>query len=295
MYHSSLILEGGGMRGLFTSGVLDYFLDKKIEFEKIYAVSAGTGNASNYLAKQKGRTYTVNTKYRGDKHFASLYSLITTGDYFGKEFQLKTLPEKLYPYDYETFEKSQTEFYAVATNCESGKAEYFKVKHLPKDMEYIWASSSLPLLARLVDINGGKYLDGGVSDSIPIIKSLKDGNKKNVIILTRDREYRKEPSKMIHIIEKKYKKYPNLVEAIKKRHIIYNRTLEFIEKHEQAGHIFVIRPQEKVKIKRLEKDEKKLEALYESGYETARECYDDMLTYLTTSFKRKVQEEESLS
>ena len=183
----------------------------------------------------------------------------------------------------------------MATNCESGKAEYFKVKHLPKDTEYIWASSSLPLLARLVDINGGKYLDGGVSDSIPIIKSLKDGNKKNVIILTRDREYRKEPSKMIHIIEKKYKKYPNLVEAIKKRHIIYNRTLEFIEKHEQAGHIFVIRPQEKVKIKRLEKDEKKLEALYESGYETARECYDDMLTYLTTSFKRKVQEEESLS
>lgn len=282
MYHSALILEGGGMRGLFTSGVLDYFLDKQIEFEKIYAVSAGTGNASNYLAKQRGRAYTINTKYRNDKHFASFYSLLTTGDYFGKEFQLKTLPEKLYPYDYETYEKSLTKFFAVATNCESGKAEYFQVKHLPEDMDYIWASSSLPLLARLVDINGKKYLDGGVSDSIPIIKSLKDGNRKNVLVLTREKEYRKEPGKMIHIIEKKYKKYPNLVEAVKKRHIIYNRTLEFIDKHEKAGHIFVIRPQKKVEIGRLEKNKEKLSALYECGYEAARICYNDMIAYLTT-------------
>jgi len=281
MYNSALILEGGGMRGLFTSGVLDYFLDREVEFQRIYAVSAGTGNASNYLAKQRGRAYTINTKYRGDKHFASFYSLMTTGDYFGKEFQLKTLPEQLYPFDYKTFEKSQTEFYAVATDCESGKAKYFRVKHLPKDSEYIWASSSLPLLARLVDINGRKYLDGGVSDSVPVVKSLKDGNKKNVIVLTRDKGYRKEPNKMIHIIEKKYKKYPNFVKAVKKRHIIYNRTLEFIEKHEQAGHLFVIRPQERVTIGRLEKDKRKLEALYQAGYETARACYDDMIAYLT--------------
>lgn len=287
MYNASLILEGGGMRGLFTSGVLDYFLDKEIEFQKIYAVSAGTGNACSYLAKQRGRAYTINTKYRGDKNFASLYSLVKTGDYFGKEFQLKTIPNKLYPYDYETFEKSRTEFYAVATNCESGKAEYFRVKHLPKDMEYIWASSSLPLLAKQVDINGKKYLDGGISDSIPVIKSLRDGNKKNIIVLTRDREYRKEASKMIHIIEKKYKNYPNLVEAIKRRHIIYNKTLDFIEKHEAAGHIFVIRPLEKVKIGRLEKDEKKLEELYKAGYEAAEGIYEAMADYLTTPFKKK--------
>lgn len=285
MYQSALILEGGGMRGLFTSGVLDYFMDKEVEFKKIYAVSAGTGNACNYLSKQRGRAYTINTKYRGDKHFASMRSLITTGDYFGKEFQLKTIPNELYPFDYETFAENNTDFYAVATNCSTGEAEYFKVERLPEDMEYIWASSSLPLLSRLVDIHGEIYLDGGVSDSVPIVKSLRDGNKKNVIVLTRDITYRKEPNKMIPVIEKKYRDYPKLVEAVRRRHIIYNRTLEFIEKHEKAGHIFVIRPQERVKIGRLEKDEKKLKELYEMGYHTAEMLYGEMVKYLTTPYR----------
>lgn len=286
MYQAALILEGGGMRGLFTSGVLDYFMDKEAEFEKIYAVSAGTGNACNYMAKQRGRSFLVNTKYRGDKHFASLYSLVTTGDFFGKEFQLKTIPDELCLYDYKAFEKSKTDFYAVVTNCLTGKPEYRKVEHLPEDVENIWASSSLPLLSRLVDINGNKYLDGGVSDSIPVIKSLRDGNKKNVIVLTRDRDYRKKPAGMMHIIERKYKDYPKLVEAMRKRHIIYNRTLDFIEKHEKAGHIFVIRPEEKIKIGRLEKDERKLKDVYEAGYHAAETSYNDMVRYLEIPYRR---------
>lgn len=280
MYKAGLILEGGGMRGLFTSGVLDCFLEKGVDFRSIYAVSAGTGNACNYLSKQKGRTFTVNTKYRSDKHFASMYSLVTTGDYFGKEFQLKTIPDELCLFDYDTFHRSETNFYAVATNCRSGKAEYFKVNHLPEDIDYIWASSSLPLLSRLVNIDGEKYLDGGVSDSIPIIKSLKDGNKKNVIVLTRDYNYKKGPNQMLPLIEKKYRDYPQLVNAVRRRHIVYNKTLDFIKKHEREGHMFVIRPEQKVKIKRLEKDKRRLEELYEMGYETARRCYDDMIRYL---------------
>ena len=285
MYRASLILEGGGMRGLFTAGVIDYFMDQEIEFKSIYGVSAGASNGCNYMSHQKGRTYTVNTKYRGEKEFAGLHSLITTGDFFGKEYQLHTIPDKLCPFDYDTFNANdRTAFYAVITNCDTGKPEYPGVKRLPEDMEYIWASTSLPLLSRIVEIDGGHYLDGGISDSIPIVRSLKDGNKKNVIVLTRDRSYRKEPNKMMPMIERKYKDYPNLIKAIKYRYRIYNHTLEFIEKHEKAGHIFVIRPEEKVKIGRLEKDEKKLKNLYDMGYETAKQHTDEMIAYLTTPY-----------
>lgn len=285
MYKSALILEGGGMRGLFTSGVLDYFMEKDVNFRSVYAVSAGSGNACSYLAGQKGRACEINTKYRGDRRFASMHSLITTGNYFGKEFQLDTIPNELYPYDYEAFAANPTRLYAVTTNCRTGKAEYLRVKDLPEDIEKIWASSSLPLLSRMVNIDGNKYLDGGIADSIPIIKSLKDGNKKNVIVLTRDISYRKSENEMMSVIEKVYRDYPKLVESIRRRHIIYNKTVDFIRKHEEAGHVFVIRPLEQVKIKRLEKNEEKLVKLYEMGYETARLCYDDMVSYLTTPYK----------
>lgn len=285
MYKASLILEGGGMRGLFTSGVLDYFLEKGVDFRSIYAVSAGCGNACNFLSGQRGRACEINTKYRGDKRFASVRSLLTTGNYFGKEFQLDTIPNDLYPYDYEAFAANPTTFYAVVTNCVTGKAEYLQVKDMPEDLEKIWASSSLPLLSGMVNIDGQKYLDGGVADSIPIVKSLRDGNKKNVVILTRDSAYRKSLSSMMSVMEKVYKDYPNLVETMRKRHMIYNRTVEFIQKHEKAGHIFVIRPEEQVTIKRLEKNEEKLLKLYDMGYETAKKCYDDMVKYLTTPYK----------
>lgn len=268
------------MRGLFTSGVLDYLLEKDMEFKKIYAVSAGTSNACNFVSKQKGRAYKINTKYRGDKHFASMYSLITTGDYFGKKFQLDTIPNQLNLYDYDAFMRSESEFYAVATNCETGKPEYLKVEKFPRDMEKIWASSSLPMLARMVEIEGKKYLDGGVADSIPIIKSLRDGNKKNVIVLTRDVSYRKEANEMMGIIKMAYRHYPNLVRAVERRHLVYNKTLDFIEKHEQAGHLFVIRPEKQVQIDRLEKNQKKLKALYKEGYRVAENKYEELIKYL---------------
>ncbi len=285
MYKASLVLEGGGMRGLFTSGVIDYFIKKNVEFKNIYAVSAGCGNACNFMSKQLGRACEVNTKYRDDKRFASVRNLIATGNYFGKEFQLDVIPNDLYPYDYDAFAESPMNFYSVMTNCVTGEAEYMQVKNLPEDMEKIWASSSLPLLSQMVTVDGQKYLDGGVADSIPVIKSLKDGNKKNVIVLTRDITYRKTPSQMMGIMERVYKNYPKLVESMRKRHIIYNKTVEFILRHEEAGHLFVIRPEQKVSIKRLEKNEEKLLKLYEMGYETAKKCYDDMVEYLNTPYK----------
>lgn len=280
MYDAGLILEGGGMRGFFTMGVLDFFMDNDIYINNIYGVSSGACQACSYASKQRGRAYEINTKYRDDKRFASVYSLIKTGDYFGKEYQLKTIPKELSPYDYEAFRNSNMNFYSVATNCETGQAEYLKIEDMDTEIEKIWASSTLPLLSRMVEIDGKKYLDGGMSDSIPVNRAIKDGNKKIVVVLTRDISYRKKKNSLLPIIRMKYKKYPKLVEALENRHKIYNKTIAYIRKLEADGKIIVIRPEKKVEIGRLEDDVQKLTVLYNQGYETAAKYKDKILSYL---------------
>lgn len=278
---SGLILEGGGMRGSYTAGVLDFFLDKNIEFDSVYGVSAGSINACNFISKQKGRTLSINTDYLKDKRYASLHSLITTGDYFGVEMCYDLIPNELNPFDYETFDSYEGNFYAVITNCITGKAEYKLIKDMREDIKYIRASSSLPMMARDVIIDGIPYLDGGISDSIPIYQSRKDGNKKNVIILTRDASYRKKPNELLSIIKVKYKKYPELVKSIARRHLVYNKTLEYIKRLEEAGKVFVIRPEKTVEISRLEKDREKLIELHREGYLEAKKKYNELQNFLT--------------
>ena len=280
MYKAGLILEGGGMRGLFTAGVLDFFMDNDIQFENIYGVSAGACMACSYLSEQRGRSFDINTKYLKDKRYASLHSLIKTGDYFEKDFQLNVIPNKLEPYDYDTYKNTRSNLYAVATNCKTGKAEYLKVEDMAKDIDMIWASSTLPLLSKMVVIDGNEYLDGGVADSIPVNKAIKDGNKKIVVVLTRDILYRKKKNELLKIIKLKYKKHPKLVEAIENRHSLYNKTLAYIRRLEKDGKIIVIRPKEEVVIGRLEKNEEKLKDLYKNGYFAAEELVDKMKAYL---------------
>ena len=181
-----LILEGGGMRGLYTAGVLDFFLDKNIEFSSCYGVSAGAAHCCSYLSKQRERAFKASTEHLSNRNYASVYSLITTGDYFNSDFVYRKLPEELNPYDYEAFSRFEGEFYAVVTDCQSGQAEYKQIHDMKKDMDVIRASCSLPFLSKKVMIDGKAYLDGGVSDSIPLRKSMEDGNQKNVVILTRD-------------------------------------------------------------------------------------------------------------
>lgn len=280
MYNAGLILEGGGMRGVYTAGVLDFFLDKNIEFSSCYGVSAGSCHACSFLSKQKKRAFSVNVDYLKDKRYASLYSLATTGDYFGAKMAYETIPEKLNLYDYEEFNKYKGKFFAVVTNCETGKAEYFQIKDMKKDINVIRASSSLPLLSRMVNINGRKYLDGGMTDSIPVKKSIEDGNIKNVVILTRDKKYRKSRNKLIRLMKIKYKKYPALVEAMAVRHIKYNKTLDLIEEEKKAGRLYVIRPHRPVEIGRLEKNKDKLTALYEQGYKDGEKHYRRLIKFL---------------
>jgi predicted patatin/cPLA2 family phospholipase len=280
MIKAGLVLEGGGMRGIYTAGVLDFFLDKQMIFENIYGVSAGACTMASYLSLQKGRAYEVMTDYLKDKHYMGFYSLLTTGDIFGTDLNYNLVPNYLNPYDYEAFEKYEGNAYAVATDIETGEAVYKKLTDMRKDIDYIRASSTLPLVSRNVNIDGHLYLDGGIADSIPIKKSESDGNVKNVVVLTKPVGYERKPEKTAAAIKLKYYKYPKVYELMKNRHIAYNETLKYIDEEEKAGKIFVIRPQEDMVIGRLEKDVSKLRALYDEGYNETKARYDELMEYL---------------
>ena len=278
---TGLVLEGGGLRGIFTAGVLDFFLEKNIEFDECIGVSAGSCPACSYLSKQYKRAFNVSVDYLDDKRYCSMHSLITTGDLFGVDFVYGEIPDKLNPIDNETFMKNKTKFQAVITNCRTGEAEYPEVKDFRTDTVYIRASSSLPFLSKMVKINGELYLDGGVSDSIPIKKSIENGNTKNVIIMTRDKKYRKKQSKLGKISAIRYKKYPKFVELMNTRFSRYNEILEYIYELERQGKVFIIQPETPLNLGRIEKNKEKLTNVYNIGYEQAKKQYDALMEYLS--------------
>lgn len=275
-----MVLEGGGMRGVYTAGVLDFFMDQNFYPDGVIGVSAGACHATSYISKQRGRNYRVNTKYLGNKEYLSLTSLIKTGSLFGMEFMFHKIPEVLEPYDYDTFNQSTIEYIAVSTDMETGKPFYKVIKDAKNDIDYIQASSSLPLLSRPVEREGRKLLDGGVSDSIPIAYMVNRGYDKNIVVLTQCADYRKGKNNLLPIIRHNYKKYPKLVEALADRHIRYNKTLDELDRLEKEGKAFIIRPSQPVTISRVEKNLEKLQALYEEGYQDAKNQYDAMMKYL---------------
>lgn len=277
---TGLVLEGGGLRGIFTAGVLDFFLEKNIEFDGCIGVSAGSCHACSYLSKQYKRAFNVSVDYLDDKRYCSMHSLITTGDLFGVDFVYGEIPNKLNPIDNEAFMKSRTRFQAVITNCRTGEAEYPDVKDFRTDTVYIRASSSLPFLSKMVKINGKLYLDGGVSDSIPIKKSIENGNTKNIIIMTRDKKYRKKQSKLGKISAIRYKKYPKFVELMNTRFSRYNEILEYIYELERQGKVFIIQPETSLNLGRIEKNREKLTNVYNIGYKEAEKRYSAMMEYL---------------
>lgn len=282
-YNAGLVLEGGGMRGAYTTGVLDFFMDNDIYFKDCYGVSAGAGHACSYLSRQRGRAIKVNTDFLKDKRYCSLSSLRKTGNMFGAEFIYYTIPKELNLYDYETFKQTKTSFYATVTNLETGKPEYLKVEDMDKDMCKIVASASLPIISQIQEIGGKKYLDGGIADSIPIKHSVKSGNSKNVVVLTQHNGYRKKPASLMGVIKHKYKKYPFFVEASKNRHIMYNNTLDFIEREEKNGSLITIRPSKPIEISRFEKDRDKLLQLHEDGYNDAMAMKDDIISFVKSA------------
>lgn len=280
MYQAGLVLEGGGMKGIYTAGVLDFFLDKGIDFSSCYGVSAGACSMCSFASKQRGRAYHVNVDYLNDKNYCSAYSLLKTGDLFGVDMCYHRIPDELYPYDYETFNNYQGTLYSVVTNIETGEAEYIPIKDMKEDIDAIRASASLPLVSRNVEFHGKYYLDGGISDAIPIRKSIEDGHDKNVVILTKEVGYRRNPSSMTSLIKLKYRKYPKVYELMKNRHMAYNDTLDYLAQQETAGRAYVIRPETKSDVGRIEKDEGKLRALYEQGLHDGEKHYMKLMDYL---------------
>ena len=243
-----LVLEGGAMRGLYTAGVLDVFLDNNINVDGIVAVSAGVLFGVNYLSKQRGRVIRYNKKYIADKRYMGINSLLKTGNIINKEFAYYELPSKLDVFDQDTYGKSNIPFYATITNIETGKPEYIQIKDCFKQMEVLRATSAMPFVSKVVELESGKYLDGGISDSIPMDKCKELGYDKIIVILTRPIEYRKNKPNP-NIAKLWYRKYPNLVNCINTRYQNYNSSVEKIIDLEKKKEIFVIRPSKTLKIK----------------------------------------------
>ncbi len=282
MIQAGLVLEGGGMKGIYTAGALDFFLDKGIEFSSVYGVSAGACHMCSYLSKQRGRARDVSLDYLHTKEYCGLRSLLTTGDLFNAKVCYELIPDYLNPYDYEAFERYEGKAYAVVTNIVTGCPEYMRIRDARKDIICVRASASLPLVSRNVQIGGNLYLDGGMSDSIPIGKSIMDGNQKNVVIMTKEEGFRrKQDSDMnLALIKARYWKYPKVYELMKDRYLSYNHTLDYLEKQAEAGKAFVIRPSVQSDVGRIEKDEEKLKRLYEQGYEETAAQYEQLMNYL---------------
>lgn len=275
-----LAIEGGGMRGIFAAGVIDYFIEKDIHFDNVIGVSAGSIHGINLLSKQKGRAYGTATDFLESKEYCSYYSLLTTGDIFGVDFLYHKIPEEYYPVDREAFRNSGTTFQAVVTNCITGKPEYPVIGDPYDDIEWIRASSSLPLVSRMVPVSGGVYMDGGIADSIPVKKVIENGNDRVVAILTQPLGYVKHKSSLLPIIRKKYKKYPNFVKACEDRHNMYNETLKFISHELAEGRLFVIAPLGKLGISRTEKDRNKIYKGYREGYLVAESLEERLRKFL---------------
>ena len=279
------------MRGAYTAGVLDAFLDAG-GFESILAVSAGACNALSYVSGQRGRNLEVNMRFCHDPRYLSLGGLVTRRSVFGFDFMFNEVADELVPLDFEAIDRSDMKLKVVCTSCKTGRAVYHEIKDAKGDLGYVRASSSLPLLSRAVPLEGDFLLDGGPADSIPIRKSISDGNGKNVVVLTRNEGYQKKKSKGVLLNRLVYRRYPRLVETIKHRYLDYNESLEMCGRLEKEGKALVIRPSRPIEISRFERHPENLKKLYENGYEDAANKRQALYGFLRGASGVRVQADD---
>lgn len=278
----ALVLEGGGMRGLFSSGVLDVLMENNIEIDCIIGVSAGALFGANYFSKQKGRALRYNKKYLGDKRYISKKSLFLTGNLVNKDFAYYKITKELEPFNNEIFIKTNKEYYVTVTNIETGKPEYLKITNVYNQLEEFRATSAMPFASKIIKINNKKYLDGGISDSIPIDKCKSLGYKKIIVVLTQPLNYKKEPidKKQSIMINLKYHKYPKLINTMKNRYITYNNTIKNIINMENKNEIFVIRPSKKINIPITTNSQEKIQEAYDMGVNICKKELSRLKKYL---------------
>ncbi len=280
-YQKGLVCEGGAMRGMFTAGVLDVFLEEGITFDGMVGVSAGATFGCNFKSRQLGRAIRYNKRFARDKRYCSLESLLKTGNLYNAEFCYYTLPEKLDLFDWETFLKNPMKFYIVATDVHTGRPVYHECKTSePEEMEWYRASASMPLVSTPVKIQGQTYLDGGISNAIPLRFMEHIGYNRNVVILTQDRNYQKKTQAGMQAFQKLRKQYPLCYEAMKNRHLMYNEELADIHAKEAAGQILVIQPPEPLGIHRVEHDPEELERVYQIGRTEAQKRLEEVRVFL---------------
>ena len=267
--NTALVLEGGGLRGVFTCGVLDCFMDRGIRFPFTVGVSAGACNGLSYMSGQRGRAKSSNIDLMDKHHYVGFRYLLTQGCIMDYKLLFEDFPEKIIPYDYEAYFANTDRFVMVTTNCLTGKAEYLEEKLDSKRvMDIVRASSSLPYVTKITYVDGVPMLDGGIADSIPVEYAKSQGYERMVVILTRNKGYRKN-EKQLPVPKVIYRKYPELRKTLASRNAQYNRTMEMIERLEDEGLMTVIRPVHPIEVDRMEQDTDKLRALYQEGYELA--------------------------
>lgn len=276
-----LILEGGAMRGMFTAGAMDVMMEHGIEFDGAVGVSAGAAFGCNYKSRQIGRALRYNKRFCRDKRYCSLRSLLRTGNLYNTDFAYREVPLNLDVFDFATYRSNPMEFYVVCTDIETGNPVYHRYDgYHDHGFDWIRASASMPLVSRVVEIEGQKLLDGGIADAIPLQFFRDKGYDKNIVILTQPADYRKKKTSALPLIRLMYRRYPQLVKAMATRHEMYNRTLEYIAAQEAAGHALVIRPEQPLPVERVERNPDNLQAAYEIGRAAAAAGLENIRAFL---------------
>lgn len=280
---SGLILEGGGMRGVYTGGVLEKFLEEEVFVDYIIGVSAGACNASSYVSRQMGRNREVTIGYVQHPDYISVKNLFLKRELFGMNLIFDEIPNQLVPFDYDGFQRATEEFVVGTTDCLTGEAVYFEKRDHPKDvLAIVRASSSLPFMSKPVEFEGRLLMDGGVADPIPIQKAFEDGVDKPIIVLTKEKGYRKKRNSFARLMPAFYRRFPGMIKSMENWSLKYNETMEFIEQLEKEGKVLIIQPSKFVKMTGMERDVEKLNELYELGYRDAEEKLQTVKRFLTS-------------
>ncbi|MBO6217145.1 MAG: patatin family protein [Prevotella sp.] len=276
-----LVLEGGALRGLFTAGILDVLMENGVRFDGLVGVSAGAAFGCNYKSGQAGRVIRYNKRFAHEWRYCSWRSWITTGDLFGGEFCYHKMPDELDVFDKETFDSNPMEYYAVCTDVETGEAVYKRLmKCSPETYEWIRASASMPMVSRIVEIGGSKLLDGGVTDSIPLRFFQEQGYERNLVILTQPADYQKRHNRLMPILRLWLHRYPKMIEALDRRHEMYNQQLEYVREEERKGNTYVIRPPQKLVIGHISHDENEMQGVYQMGRRVGEGRLKDIVEFL---------------
>lgn len=278
-----LIMEGGAMRGMFTAGVIDVMMEHQIIFDGAMGVSAGAVFGCNYKSRQPGRVIRYNAAYCNNPQYAGLRTFFKTGDIFGEQFCYHDIPEHLDPFDYEAYRNNPMDFYVVVTDAETGKPLYKKISQCDqREMDWMRASASMPIVSKPVKVDGHELLDGGVADSIPVQKMESLGYDRNVVILTQPRDYKKGRNQLMPLAKVSLRRYPAMIDAMEHRHEHYNEELEYIRTREESGDLFVIRPPKKIEVGKVERSRQRLLTAYRMGRETMKEQLRKLEKFLET-------------